>query len=100
MLARNRKIGKGRPVSAGYYELFRRSSTSRWRIGSLSIDRVSSRTVQGSGLRSSTVPSFATSTSMKPRGRSFSRIGIGQDHHVAFGQHFQPVLQDVHLLGK
>ncbi len=54
----------------------RRSRTSSCRAGSLSIDRLISRTVQGLGLRSRIVPSLATRTSPNPRGRNRCRIGL------------------------
>src|SRR6056297_1149280 len=49
------------------------SSISRWRAGSLSMERTISRTCHGSGLRRYISPSLPMSTRPKPRGRSFCR---------------------------
>lgn len=55
------------------YRALNSSRISCLRIGILSMERVSSRTSQGKGLRSFTPPSLPISASMNPRGRSFWR---------------------------
>ena len=52
------------------------SFSSCWRSGCLSMDRVSSRTSHGKGLRRTTRPSFPTSVNMNPRGRNSRRIAL------------------------
>lgn len=52
------------------------SRISCLRIGNLSIDRLSSRTFHGKGLRRMTRPSLLTTVNMKPRGRSLVRISV------------------------
>ena len=103
MLARNRKIGKGRPVSAGFPPLLDLALADRQlvdRPGQLA-HRPGQRFAQQHGaVFRHQHQHEAARAQFQPDRRARRRIGIGQDHHVAFGQHFQPVLQDVHLLGK
>ena len=56
-----------------YGETDRLSEISCWRRGILSMDRESSRTLQGSGLRKATWPSLLTRASIYPRGRNAVR---------------------------
>ncbi len=73
--------GAARPVSRAGRLLYsyppnRRSDISCWRRGILSMERDSSRTLQGDGLRRATRPSLPISAIMYPRGRSFVRNSV------------------------
>jgi len=60
-----------------YWSTNRRSAISCCRNGILSIERESSRTLHGAGLRSATRPSLPNSAIMYPRGRSVVRNALG-----------------------
>jgi|GEM_PF-6357647 len=79
MIARNIRAGvalrSDAPMRAAYC-VKRLSRISCRRVGSLSMERVISRTSQGRGLRRYTVPSLPTSTIMKPLGRNLVRKAV------------------------
>ena len=67
----------------GYCPNTRRSAISCWRNGILSIERESSRTLQGAGLRNATRPSLPISAIMYPRGRRAVRSSVSADGSVS-----------------